>query len=187
MQNVELSVLHPVAKEWTDKLMAEGIDISACYQCGKCTAGCPMAESMDYTTRQVVRLLQMGLADEALRSKAIWFCLSCETCSTRCPRDVDPAKMMELLRIESQKQGVAAMPNILIFHKAFLESVKNNGRLYEMEMTMKNNLRSRNLFNNVDLGPKMMSKGKLAMLPPRIGDGGEVKKIFERVRERRGG
>lgn len=95
--------------------------------------------------------------------------------------------MMELLRIESQKQGVAAMPNILIFHKAFLESVKNNGRLYEMEMTMKNNLRSRKLFNNMDLGPKMMSKGKLAMLPPRIGDGGEVKKIFERVRERRGG
>jgi hypothetical protein len=56
-----------------------------------------------------------------------------------------------------------------------------------MEMTMKNNLRSRKLFNNMDLGPKMMSKGKLAMLPPRIGDGGEVKKIFERVRERRGG
>lgn len=187
MQSIELTATHSAAKDWEEKMKAEGVDISACYQCGKCTAGCPMAESMDYTTRQVVRLLQMGLVDEALRSNSIWFCLSCQTCSTRCPKDVDPAKMMEVLRWESQKQGVAAMPNVLIFHKAFLEAVKNNGRLYEMEMTMKNNLRSRDLFNNVSLGPKMMSKGKLAMLPPRIGDNGEVKKLFEKVRERRGG
>lgn len=186
MVGIELSAVQPVAKEWTEKLQAAGIDITSCYQCGKCTAGCPMAQSMDYSPRQIVRLLQLGLADDALRSRTIWMCASCETCATRCPRDVDVAKLMDLLRIEANRTGVAALPDVPIFHKTFLESVERYGRVYEMELMMKFNMRTRKLFNNVDLGPKMMSKGKLHFAPPKADDGGAVKKIFERVRERRG-
>jgi len=86
MSGIELSAVQAVAKEWKEKLQAAGIDITRCYQCGKCTAGCPMAQSMDYSPRQIVRLLQLGLADDALRSRTIWMCASCETCATRCPR-----------------------------------------------------------------------------------------------------
>jgi heterodisulfide reductase subunit C len=183
MQDIELTATLSTAKEWAEKMKAGGVDISSCYQCGKCSAGCPMASAMDYSPRQVVRLLQLGVADEALRSRSIWLCASCETCATRCPRDVDVAKMMDILRIESDRAGVAALPHIPIFHKTFLESVENHARVAETELMMKFNMRSGKLFNNVDLGPKMMQKGKLHVFAPKVEGGQAVKKIFARVRE----
>ncbi len=183
MQSIELTSTVSTAREWGKKMKAEGIDLTNCYQCGKCSAGCPMASAMDYSPRQIIRMLQLGLADQALRSRSIWLCASCETCATRCPRDVDVAKVMDILRIESDRAGVAAIPHIPIFHKTFLESVENHGRVAETELMMKFNMRSGKLFNNVDLGPKMMQKGKLHVFAPKVDDGGAVKKIFARVRE----
>ena len=119
METVDLSATLSTAKEWKEKLQAAGIDLSSCYQCGKCTAGCPMASAMDYSPRQTVRLLQLGMADTALRSRTIWLCASCETCATRCPRDVDVAKMMDILRIEADRAGVAAVPSVPIFIRPF--------------------------------------------------------------------
>lgn len=184
MPSIDLSVTLPAAREYKEKLLAKGIDLSSCYQCGKCTAGCPMASAMDYSPRQIVRLLQLGLIDTVLRSRTIWLCASCETCGTRCPRDVDVAKLMDILRIESDRAGVAALPNVPVFHKTFLESVENHGRVYEMELMMKVNMRTRKPFNNAELGPKMMQKRKLHFFPPKVDDGGAVKKLFARVRER---
>ncbi len=66
-----------------------GQDVRECYQCGKCSAGCPIAADMDVPPNQVIRLLQLGLVDETLKLKTIWLCASCETCTTRCPREVD--------------------------------------------------------------------------------------------------
>ena len=73
-------------------------DVSRCYQCGKCTAGCPVAMEMDIMPNQVMRLIQIGVKDWVLSSSTIWLCLSCETCSTRCPEDIDLAKVMDTLR-----------------------------------------------------------------------------------------
>lgn len=71
----------------------------ACYQCGRCSAGCPSVSAMDILPNQVVRLAQLGLEEEVLGSKSIWFCASCFTCVARCPRGVDLAKIMEALRL----------------------------------------------------------------------------------------
>jgi heterodisulfide reductase subunit C len=184
MPSIDLSTTLPVSREWREKLLAKGIDLSSCYQCGKCTAGCPMVFAMDYSPRQIVRLLQLGLVDTALRSRTIWLCASCETCSTRCPRDVDVAKLMDILRIESDCSGLAAFPNMPVFHKTFLESVEKHVRVYEMELMMKFNMRTKNPFNNAELGPKMMQKKKLHLFPPKVDDGGAVKKIFAKVRQK---
>ena len=73
-------------------------NLLSCYQCGKCSAGCPEADVMDLLPHQVVRLAQLGLIDEILESKTIWICASCITCTARCPRGVDLAKIMEALR-----------------------------------------------------------------------------------------
>jgi len=73
-------------------------NLLSCYQCGKCSAGCPAADVMDLLPHQVVRLAQLGLIDEILKSKTIWICASCITCTARCPKGVDLAKIMEALR-----------------------------------------------------------------------------------------
>jgi len=75
-----------------------GQDLLACNQCGKCSAGCPVAFAMDILPSQVIRLLQLGEVEEALNSEAIWFCAACQTCYTRCPRGVDLTRIMEALR-----------------------------------------------------------------------------------------
>ena len=72
--------------------------LNKCYQCGKCSAGCPAADFMDLPPHQVIRLAQLGLIDEILKTNTMWFCAACATCAVRCPRGVDLSKLMEALR-----------------------------------------------------------------------------------------
>ncbi|UCF11838.1 MAG: 4Fe-4S dicluster domain-containing protein [Thermoplasmatales archaeon] len=74
-------------------------NISACYQCGKCSAGCPMVTLMDLLPNQIIRLVQLGQINDVLKSKTIWLCASCFACTARCPKGVDLAKVMEALRL----------------------------------------------------------------------------------------
>jgi heterodisulfide reductase subunit C len=76
-----------------------GQNVLACYQCGKCSAGCPMVSLMDLLPNQIVRLIQLGQFNDILNSKTIWLCASCFSCSARCPKGVDLAKLMEALRL----------------------------------------------------------------------------------------
>jgi heterodisulfide reductase subunit C2 len=82
-----------------------GEDVRACYQCGKCTAGCPLAPTMDLMPNQILRLIQVGEHEQALKSRAIWLCASCLTCAARCPKEVDPARVMDALRTLLMRQG----------------------------------------------------------------------------------
>jgi len=82
-----------------------GVDVRACYQCGKCTAGCPLASAMDLMPNQILRLLQLGEHEQALKSRTIWQCASCLTCAARCPKEVDPARVMDALRTILMRQG----------------------------------------------------------------------------------
>jgi len=75
-----------------------GQDLLACYQCGKCSAGCPIVEEAEILPNQVLRLVQLGQREDVLHSKTIWLCASCYTCMSRCPRGVDLSKVMEALR-----------------------------------------------------------------------------------------
>jgi len=76
-----------------------GQNIYECYQCGKCSAGCPMCFAMDILPSQVIRLAQLGLEDEIKASKTIWLCASCLTCDARCPKGVDLSRVMEAMRL----------------------------------------------------------------------------------------
>lgn len=82
-----------------------GETLLACNQCGKCSAGCPAAFSMDLLPNQVIRLAQLGMED-VLQSQTIWTCAACLTCVARCPKGVDLPRVMEALRlIHIQKYG----------------------------------------------------------------------------------
>ena len=75
-----------------------GESLLACNQCGKCSAGCPLAFSMDILPNQVISLAQLGI-EEALDSQTIWSCAACLTCVSRCPKGIDLPRVMEAMRI----------------------------------------------------------------------------------------
>jgi heterodisulfide reductase subunit C len=79
-----------------EELSGENIDV--CFQCGCCTAGCPVSEEMDPKPREAMLLLQMGRPEDVINSRGIWLCASCMTCGARCPRGIDYAKIAEACR-----------------------------------------------------------------------------------------
>jgi heterodisulfide reductase subunit C len=160
-------------------------NVSRCYLCGKCSAGCPLISEMDFAPHQVLRLLQPGLADWdklALSSRAIWLCLTCETCHTRCPQEVDLPRVMDFLRQESRRSKLVnpAAKKILAFHRTFLDSVKYTGRLFEIGLIGGYKLRSFNLFQDISIAPKMFLKGKLKIWPHRVKNRSLISRIFKK-------
>ncbi len=83
-----------------------GQDLLSCNQCGKCSAGCPMCFAMDILPNQIIRLVQLGVEEDIPKSKTIWLCASCFTCSVRCPRGVDLGKVMEALRLITLRKNI---------------------------------------------------------------------------------
>ncbi len=102
----EISIKN-IKSKFLDKVEElSGENIYACYQCGKCSAGCPSISEMDISPNEIIRLVQLGEEKEVLNSKTIWVCASCFTCVTRCPKGVDLAKIMESLRQITLRKNV---------------------------------------------------------------------------------
>lgn len=83
-----------------------GQTLALCYQCGKCSAGCPLESEMGILPHRVLRLLQLGQEDAALAANAIWLCAACHACAARCPRGVDLSRVMEALRVVLLRRGI---------------------------------------------------------------------------------
>ena len=168
---------------------ATGVDVARCYQCGKCTAGCPMAKFMDLTTSQVMRLCQIDdpkALDRLLSSDAIWACAGCLTCTQRCPKELDPAAVMDVLREMSSRQGKVSprRKKILAFHQAFLTTVRKTGRMSEFALVRRYKMSSGDLFGDMLLAPVMMAKGKLSLKTHKIKGRDQIKKIFQACQAR---
>ena len=103
-----------------------GINVNMCFQCGKCAAGCPVAYAMDMAPAQLIHAVRLGLDQVVLNSRTMWLCAACETCTTRCPQDVDIAKVMDTAKIIAVRRGIApAIGSVRSFHKAALASIKH--------------------------------------------------------------
>ncbi|WP_338825282.1 hypothetical protein MHOCP_08110 [Moorella humiferrea] len=188
MERVELSGVlkgNRALKEQVEA--ASGVVLSDCYQCGKCSAGCPVAFAMDYTPRQVIRLLQLGLGEEALKSRTPWLCASCQACYTRCPREVNLPRLMEAVRQEARRRGLINDRKVDVFDQAFLKSLERYGRAHEMGLIIQYNLQTGQPFKDALMGPPLLLKGKISPFPAKIKNINQVKEIFDRVRQKGGG
>jgi heterodisulfide reductase subunit B len=143
-----------------------GENVYLCYQCVKCTSGCPLGEYFDWQPNQIMRALQLGQEDIALESKTPWLCAACQTCTTRCPQGLDINAIMEFLTREALARGYKPqVPEVQVFNQAFMREVRLWGRAYELGLMAEMKLRSGDLTSDLDLGMKMLRKRKLPFLP----------------------
>jgi heterodisulfide reductase subunit C len=196
-------------EHFVEKIEAmSGQKITSCYQCGKCSAGCPVCKDMDIAPNQVIRLLQLGIKKEVAESQTIWLCASCQTCSIRCPQMIDLAKVMDALRIYLQREALSAPndwwesakktlkrikesliyifqmdihSNLTSFNYIFLESIRYYGRVFEPGLIYNYNINSGYLFSNFLKAPLMLIKSKIKFIPSEVKRIEKVQKIFERV------
>lgn len=154
--------------------------IQLCYHCHKCTAGCPVADEMTYGPDRVLRMVHFGDKERLLTSHDIWVCASCETCGTRCPNEIDIARVMDALRQLAVAEGAAiAEPDAIKFHRLFLFLIQNMGRMHEASLMGIYLLWTMDFMDYVGVGPKMFFKGKVPLFPHRIKGRGDVKRIFK--------
>ena len=141
-------------------------NVYLCYQCVKCTSGCPLANEYDLTPNKVMRALQLGEDERVLNSKTIWLCASCHTCVTRCPHGIDLPRINDQLAMEAKKRGIKPkVPEIPLFRQVFLRYARWLGRAYELGLIMEMNLRTRQPFKDVPMGLQMVLKRKVSIFP----------------------
>lgn len=152
-----------------------GENVFLCYQCKKCTAGCPVAAYFDLTPHQVLRACQFGQEDMVLNSRTISICAACETCSTRCPQGIDIARIMDVLEIMAKEQGIKAKAaTVPMFYTSANRGIDWFGRMWELGLMAELYIREffageldfGQLFKyDVSLAIKMLRAGKLKILP----------------------
>jgi heterodisulfide reductase subunit C2 len=161
-----------------------GVDLSLCYQCKKCTSGCPVAKLSQSPPSEIVRRLQLGAGNELLENEHIWLCLACETCYSRCPMQINLAAVMDALRtLALTRKAALPLGNSPLFNRAFLKAVESYGRSYDLRAIMQYKLGGGNLMQDVEKFPSMLKKGKMAILPPSGADKKTVKQIFKKAQQ----
>ena len=149
-----------------------------CYLCKKCSTGCPVAPFGDVHPAQVMRAVQLGDEAMSVDSRFIWLCTGCETCTTRCPQGIDVASIMDELRMIARHDGRVRKDapfarSLDINYRSF----RRWGRLYELELVVLDLLkRPKAALGYTGLGIKMMSRGKIRLLPT-MGDRGQMKRM----------
>ena len=174
-----------------EQIEAQGpFQTGACFQCRKCTNGCPVTFAMDLYPDEVIRMVILGQRETVLACQTIWVCAACETCTTRCPNDVRIAELMDCLKeMAIQERVPSSQPRILALHETFLNNVEKWGRLYEAGLLPVYLLKSGELLEkmrsgtwqyDLKLGRQMLAKGRLPLIPKSIKGKGEVRRILAR-------
>jgi heterodisulfide reductase subunit C len=178
-----------LTREMLDHSFAETVapdreKLLTCIQCGTCTASCPTAYAMDYTPRQLWRLIQVGLRDEALHSRTFWLCTNCYSCTIRCPRGIALTETMAALKRLAIAEDVKGKEkeNVSSFYRAFMETVRRHGRNYEPEFLLRYFFSTNplGLIGQAPLGLRMWLKGRIPLAPKKTNARAKVEAIFSK-------
>jgi heterodisulfide reductase subunit C len=169
--------------------------LSACFQCKKCSSGCPLTFAMDLLPDRVIRLALLGQEDTVLGCRTIWVCSSCETCTTRCPNNIDIAGVMDWLKEAALRRGYATpQPEVTRFHQTFLQTVKlAGGRLSEPLLLGLYQLKTPNIFGKLKSGAlteelrlayALARRGRLALrFPRKLKAAKDIKALMSEARQ----
>lgn len=163
---------------------ATGEAVSRCFQCKKCTGGCPVAAFVDIPPHRIVRLIQLGLREEVLASSTVWICAACRACEARCPNDINIARVMDYLKAKIVfARGEIPERKVYDFHRSFLNAVRLYGRAHELSMIGLFKLRSRTFLDDLPMGGRMIARGRLPLIPETVRGRREIARIFRRAKE----
>ncbi len=164
----------------------EGYKIKKCLQCGTCTGTCPVSDVMDITPRRIVAMFRAGLLEDILKSRAIWLCASCYSCTVRCPAGIKVTDTMYALkRIAMEKHIYPPRFPVHVLSEAFTSNVKRFGRNYELGLGLRYFLRSKfmKLFGNTGYAINMIRRGRLGLIPKRIKHINQIQAIIKKANE----
>jgi len=184
MMKVELTKGSQVFSREIESLTGEKVNL--CYQCRKCSVGCPVAYEMSLKPHEMMRALQLGLEKEVFDSGMIWMCLSCETCNTRCPQDINILRVIDCLRelVMSGRVGYYnPYPEIPSMHRLFLKLVERYGRIHELRLAFIMNLKMVDPFKDIDLVWPLLMKRRLRFEVNRSSGVEELQRVVAKVRE----
>jgi heterodisulfide reductase subunit C len=159
--------------------------VQTCIQCGTCTGSCPNAFAMDQTPRRLWRMVLMGQKDVIFQSKTFALCSSCYYCTLRCPRGLLLTEAMGALKQIASRENLAKYRQSSLFYKSFIKSVRNHGRVREMEFmtlyftSLKNPFVP---FRFAPLGMRLMLKKKISLQIPSKGKR-PLEAIFRKIEE----
>ncbi|MGB3716634.1 MAG: 4Fe-4S dicluster domain-containing protein [Candidatus Promineifilaceae bacterium] len=160
-----------------------GQNTNLCYQCSKCSAGCPMAEWMDLKPAQLMHSISLDREDRVLNSTAIWLCVGCETCTSRCPQKVEPAAVMTAARVLATQKGVTpSVKEVSIYYRGFVDNMRLNGKIHDASVAGITQLLTGQLRKNLPIAWKLFVRGRVK-LPPLPIHGGAFRKIYNRALE----
>lgn len=183
--NVSQLVLEVHGSQFEEEVAAQvgPLDLAYCFQCGTCSGSCPTVDRMEYGPRRIMQMIRLGLADTVLRSNDIWLCVSCYSCSARCPQGIKVVDVMSVLRTLSLSKGLAKDKEAA-FTRVFMGIVSRYGRMYEPEVLVRYYASGGDLIGllkQTDLALNMLRKGKIALRPERVENVGEIAEIWRQV------
>ncbi len=177
-----------------------GQNISSCYQCRRCAAGCPVGRDAGMTPDRLIRLIVMGDRNAALQNRLVWKCVSCYTCGTRCPNEIHTARVTETLKKMAKEEHLAPLsPKVKTFHDAFYASAKHMGRvnemefmgLYEMQNTLHELIRGNlkgivtELKTQAEMGLAMTRKKRMHPGILKVKDRRELNRLFKMAKNKK--
>ena len=182
LSHVMVSELDPGFKDELAALLG-GVDLAYCFQCGVCSGSCPTMDRMEYGPRRIMHMVRLGMVEKVLRSHDIWFCVSCYSCTARCPQGIEIADLMAALRSLAMAKGLAK-DREATFSRVFVQVLERYGRLYEPELLLRYYAAEASvadLLKQAGLGLRMFTKGKIALRPERIENAEELGEIVARI------
>ena len=150
---------------------AHGSPVNSCIQCGTCSGTCPVVDYMDQTPRRLIGMINADLKDDVLDTNTYWFCASCYHCTVRCPADIDIAGVMYAVKRYSIWNKTYSDDLVgPTFSEAFVKMIMRSGRSYEplLAPSYMSHFGPKEFFNEAVNASKMMLKGKIPVIPPRI-------------------
>jgi len=148
-----------------------GNSLSKCIQCGTCTGSCPASYSMDVTPRELIALFRAGDIGSILASRTIWICASCYACTVRCPQNIPVTDIIYLLKRLAMEQEIFPKKfPVYALSRSFVALANRYGRSYELGLMLLYYLKTNplNLVKMIPLFLKLVSKGRIALLPKKV-------------------